>query len=392
MIFSKSERKIVADALRDNANEGADFDRESIESCMPVSGDDAESYRVLADLIDPDNIPDNIRDNADKIRRSESEEITRWVIENGGLAGVKATGAVLADVLTLVFGADHGSVKHDELMRELRARLMPEGMEWPRFEDGEPVRIGDEFVEQIYGNLCMVGHFAINENAFLIYDEEDSNDYESIDHGTHRRVKRQAPKVLDADGVEIRIGDTVYLLTGDWCDKFPCYGFHGGEELKVYSLNAEHVEGGIGCKDVKRFSCFPQPSQLTHRAPVLAADGRPLHEGEHVYHVDTGAELVVKELPKPGEYQAVVVFATPASHLTSFDPNRLTHERPVADSWKRIFDDVLKNSCDYFGHGESSCNGCPAYDWNVGRGGDGCSKAKELEIVRRAKALSEKGM
>lgn len=35
----------------------------------------------------------------------------------------------------------------DELSPELRDRLMPEGMEWPRFEDGEPVRLGDE----VYG-------------------------------------------------------------------------------------------------------------------------------------------------------------------------------------------------------------------------------------------------
>lgn len=28
-------------------------------------------------------------------------------------------------------------------LREIQARLMPEGMEWPRYEDGEPVRIGD---------------------------------------------------------------------------------------------------------------------------------------------------------------------------------------------------------------------------------------------------------
>lgn len=64
--------------------------------------------------------------------------------------------------------------------------------------------------------------------------------------------------------------------------------------------------------------------------PVLAADGLPLREGEHVYHVETGAELVVKELPKPGAYQAVVVFAPPAGHLTSFDPDRLTHQRPAS--------------------------------------------------------------
>lgn len=30
------------------------------------------------------------------------------------------------------------------LLDEVEKRLMPEGVEWPRFEDGEPVRIGDE--------------------------------------------------------------------------------------------------------------------------------------------------------------------------------------------------------------------------------------------------------
>lgn len=32
----------------------------------------------------------------------------------------------------------------DGLVRSIERRLMPEGMEWPRFSDGESVRIGDE--------------------------------------------------------------------------------------------------------------------------------------------------------------------------------------------------------------------------------------------------------
>lgn len=114
---------------------------------------------------------------------------------------------------------------------------------------------------------------------------------------------------------------------------------------------------------------------VTHRAPVLAADGRPLHEGEHVYHVETGAELVVKELPKPGEYQAVVVFAPPASHLTSFDPDQLTHERP--DSWERLEEDAGKNPFDYckdVGHRLDTCENSEAY--------------KARDLVRRAKKLA----
>ena len=40
----------------------------------------------------------------------------------------------------LVIDVDTG---WSDAMAELDRRLMPEGMEWPRFEDGEPVRIGD---------------------------------------------------------------------------------------------------------------------------------------------------------------------------------------------------------------------------------------------------------
>lgn len=135
--------------------------------------------------------------------------------------------------------------------------------------------------------------------------------------------ERPAPKVLDADGVEIRVGDKLYdIKTG--------FG------RTVRAINANKTIEFDGYVDRGWLAKF-----FTHRAPVLAADGRPLREGEHVWHVETGTELVIKELPKPGAYQAVVVFAPPASHLTSFDPDRLTHERP--DSWERLEDDATVN-------------------------------------------------
>ena len=213
---------------------------------------------------------------------------------------------------------------------ELHRRAMPEGCEWPRFEDGEPVRIGDKF-ECWCGDTEVVGSVTIMEGRSVLNRSQPHafivSDGPFTAHG--ERVKRPAPKVLDADGAEIRVGDIVYLLPGDWCGKFPLLGCHEWDAMKVISLSYNHDTGRIECGTTSSYVvCRPYPSQLTHRAPVIAADGRPLRDGEHVYHVETGAELVVKELPKPGEYQAVVVFAPPASHLTSFDPDQLTHERP----------------------------------------------------------------
>lgn len=40
---------------------------------------------------------------------------------------------------------------YENLADALDRRLMPEGMEWPRFEDGEPVHIEDEVVDEAEG-------------------------------------------------------------------------------------------------------------------------------------------------------------------------------------------------------------------------------------------------
>lgn len=83
------------------------------------------------------------------------------------------------------------------------------------------------------------------------------------------KLTHQRP-VLDADGVPIKEGDTVYLLPGEWCDRFPCLWFYGGEELNVLDLNPKY--GDIGsikcCKAGKMTSlCYPKSSQLTHTKP-----------------------------------------------------------------------------------------------------------------------------
>lgn len=67
------------------------------------------------------------------------------------------------------------------------------------------------------------------------------------------------------------------------------------------------------------------------RPPVLAADGKPLEVGQTVWGVNNGMEFTVSRLPKPGEYQAVKVRYRNGSS-TSFDPDQLTHQRPVLDA------------------------------------------------------------
>lgn len=77
---------------------------------------------------------------------------------------------------------------------------------WPRFEDGEPVMIGDE-VDGLGGEIIEV---YIAEDAAAIWNNFANHMHLSLGE----RVKRPAPKVLDADGVEIKVGDTVYEPNG----------------------------------------------------------------------------------------------------------------------------------------------------------------------------------
>lgn len=84
---------------------------------------------------------------------------------------------------------------------EMRPRLMPEGFEWPKV-DGKPVdfktvytpSLGVLEAVSIYCNgACEVmGHDGIIKNVQDVH------------------IEPPAPEVLDADGTEIRVGDTVY--------------------------------------------------------------------------------------------------------------------------------------------------------------------------------------
>lgn len=63
-----------------------------------------------------------------------------------------------------------------KLVADIERRLMPEGMAWPRFEDSEPVRIGDR-VQLCNGGseeLCQVH---MGERGYSLYTETSDEDY-----------------------------------------------------------------------------------------------------------------------------------------------------------------------------------------------------------------------
>lgn len=123
---------------------------------------------------------------------------------------------------------------------------------WPRFEDGEPVMIGDG-VDGLGGEIIEV---YIAENAAAIWNNFGHHMHLSLGE----RVKRPAPKVLDADGVEIKVGDTVWcrsLSTGDRMRKATVTGF-GEHSLDGPLATLKDEAGGTWHID---------PKKITHTRP-----------------------------------------------------------------------------------------------------------------------------
>lgn len=90
-------------------------------------------------------------------------------------------------------------------------RALPEGIEWPRFEDGKLVKAGDEV--EWDGDVMRVGAFWFHREEWGL--SVSCPGVDGTFHGEYgERVKRPTPKVLDADGVPIEVGDVVYFALG----------------------------------------------------------------------------------------------------------------------------------------------------------------------------------
>ena len=314
----------------------------------------------------------------------EDREILRWVRGHGGLDEVRRDfqdAYNRRSELCAALGIDLDTGWSDA-MAELDRRLMPEGMEWPMYESGEPVRIGDEVCSG--GRPFIVNHvvlFSNGESTVCAKADMDSGkprDYARVRHGY--RLKRPAPKVLDADGAEIRVGEMVYST-------------ENGDEFTVMAVSAGsgevHVRWGYDFEDKTGTIAA---KLLTHRAPVLAADGKPLRDGETVWSVKDGTEYKVGEIrdttDDDDEPCKIIGCSNDELHIycAYFPPDKLTHERPESKCrdcahWQK--DPTADNMgvCWFFYH---------EYE------GEDCYAARRADIgaceefVRRAKALAER--
>lgn len=116
----------------------------------------------------------NWEDTVDRVCRliggdPEREAAADWVEANGGIDDVRERMGLYSDMLSRIdsivcggrrdrFAADtppdDTAEPFDAILDALVERLMPDGMKWPRFEDGAKVRFGDEY-ENSNGNVSL---------------------------------------------------------------------------------------------------------------------------------------------------------------------------------------------------------------------------------------------
>lgn len=175
---------------------------------------------------------------------------------------------------------------------------------WPRFEDGEYVWFGDEFLCRCGKSHVCDGVRVQNTGAKVIFAANHPHTIFLKDGSEYsERVKRPVQSVLDADGVEIEVGDNLYDT-------------YTGCMRTVRAINANGTIEFEGHDNRGWFTKF-----LTHRAPVLAADGLPLREGETVWHED-GSEWLVEEMNRYGAR------CFDGDKRRTFNQKYLTHTRP----------------------------------------------------------------
>lgn len=267
----------------------------------------------------------------------------------------------------------------------LKARALPEGMEWPTV-DGKPVVIGERLVGYGSGDD---GYEVVGVRPTCGWVLVKSCDHIHRDGGPvilewdASKCHRPAPKVLDADGVEIRVGDTVYYVDG--------------REQKVNTVarltDSGRVQFGTineaGYVTYCEAACI-SPNQLTHERPVLDADGVPIHEGDTVYVLGFGEPLTVKGFADDGR----VLMSFHDDNSLGYKPSKLTHEQP--DSWERIEEDCAKFCIEYCDEHGLLDHGCNAAEGDASTRhctdcGDSCEERMARDLVRRARALAERG-
>lgn len=292
----------------------------------------------------------------------EDREALAWVREMGGVEAAKASihqgamehGCLLKVAEMLGTSIYDGTSNADALLDKLEKRLMPEGMEWPKV-DGKPVDFKTAYVPSL-GVLEAVSIYNTGACQVMSHDGiiKSAKDIHIV-----------KPKVLDADGVPCCIGDEVWDI-------------HIGEHQVI-----EDITGTCGWYEtlVVRLDSGEQTTcdavRVSHRRPVLDADGVPIKKGDTVYVAPVAPfddPMTVRGFAADGR----VLMDYHSDDSFGYRPEYLTHAKPEPpDSWERVEEDAKLAPGDYIEkHGRKT--DLYAYE------------EMPIDLVRRCRALAEK--
>lgn len=209
------------------------------------------------------------------------------------------------------------------ILSSIAERIEREYMPRPRFEDGAPVQFGDDVRAE--STTIKVNEIALSKDGTWHLRESDLRCL----GGRGDTVVRPDPPILDADGVEIKVGDTVYSK-------------HNGSPFTVEKVRTSDkylcgkdsvcIGGGV----------FFPATDFTYEKPVFDTDGVRICKGDKVWHVNGSTPWNVVEINN-----GTVIIEDPLwSHDTEvFDAKNLTHQEP--DSLERIKADREFTICEY---------------------------------------------
>lgn len=135
-------------------------------------------------------------------------------------------------------------------------RALPEGIEWPRFEDGELVKMGDEVGFE--GETMRVCLAVLDAGGWALWCENDGIGGRLIGSCGERVERPERPEVLDADGVPIKVGDVVYFVA----DKDD-----GALTVECIDVSGEKPVVDLVHSDDRGTWHLVDPEKLTHERP-----------------------------------------------------------------------------------------------------------------------------
>lgn len=224
----------------------------------------------------------------------------------------------------------------------------------PRFDDDEPV----DFHERM-GNGKHVRRIIFREDGWTVDSGKDgAKRYGSYNSGTCKAIPRYHESVLDADGVEIKVGDTVYRESD-------------GEKLTVKSVFVDIICGG--CFTSEEFGVGYLAKYFTHERPVFDAEGVRIRKGDTVWSVADKSRGTVVSIILDNTWHGYPVKVAWDKGDEGFYPgDAITHREP--DSLKKLRDDMRK-----YGTNFEIASGWPH------------DKSKYTEFADRLTALIERG-